>query len=76
MAEAVLKDQKRILPCTVFLNGEYGFRDLAIGVPVKLGKSGVEEIIEMSLTDSEKEDFKKSAEAIQKNQERLRELFK
>ena len=76
MAEAILKDQKRILPCTVFLNGEYGFRDLAIGVPVKLGKEGVEEIIEIPLSDSEKKDFEKSASAIQKNQERLRGLFK
>lgn len=54
MAEAILLDQNRILPCCVMLNGEYGVKDLYVGVPVKLGKGGVKEIIEVDLDASEK----------------------
>ena len=50
MVEAILKDKKKILPCSVFLQGEYGIRDLFVGVPVKLGARGVEQIIEIKLT--------------------------
>ena len=50
MCEAILKDKKKILPCSVFLQGEYGIRDLFVGVPVKLGARGVEQIIEITLT--------------------------
>ncbi len=74
MAEAILKDQKRILPCTVFLNGEYGYRDIYIGVPCQLGGQGVEKIIEVPLLEEEKKNFQKSAEAIQANQKRLEEF--
>ena len=59
--EAILKDKKKILPCSVFLQGEYGIRDLFVGVPVKLGARGVEQIIEIKLTPEEDAALKKSA---------------
>ena len=65
MAEAILKDKKKILPCAAYLQGEYGFNDLFIGVPVKLGANGIEEIIEITLTDDEKAALQKSADAVQ-----------
>src|SRR5687767_13706021 len=64
MVEAILKDKKAILPCSVFLQGEYGVKDLFVGVPVKLGKGGVEEIIEIRLTPEEQAAFNKSAAAV------------
>lgn len=64
MVEAILKDKKKILPCCAFLQGEYGISDLYVGVPVKLGARGAEEIIEITLTDSEKADLMKSADAV------------
>ncbi len=64
MVEAILKDKKVIHPCSVFLQGEYGVNDLFVGVPVKLGKGGAEEIIEIRLTDDEKAAFAKSANAV------------
>ena len=74
MASAVLKDQKRILPCTAFLQGEYGCRDLYIGVPCLIGAGGVEKIIEIPLRDDEKKNFALSVQAIQAEQNRLKEL--
>jgi malate dehydrogenase len=65
MAEAILKDKKKILPCAAYLEGEYGFNDLFIGVPVKLGASGVEDIIEITLTEEEKAALANSANAVQ-----------
>ncbi len=65
MAEAILKDKKKILPCVAYLQGEYGFNNLFIGVPVKLGSSGVEEIIEIRLTAEENEALQRSAKAVQ-----------
>lgn len=64
MIEAILKDKKKILPCAVYLEGEYGINNLFIGVPVKLGSAGVEEIIQVNLTDEEKEGLKKSAASV------------
>jgi len=64
MVEAILKDKKKILPCSVFLQGEYGIRDLFVGVPVKLGARGVEQIIEITLTPDEDAALKKSAGAV------------
>jgi malate dehydrogenase len=64
MVEAILKDKKAILPCSVFLQGEYGVKDLFVGVPVKLGRGGVEEIIEIRLTPEEQTAFNKSAAAV------------
>ncbi len=64
MAEAIVKDKKRILPCAAWLQGEYGMRDLFLGVPVKLGKGGMEGIVEVDLTDEEREALRKSADAV------------
>ena len=64
MVDAILKDKKKILPCAVFLQGEYGIRDLFVGVPVKLGARGVERIIEIELTREEQEALEKSARAV------------
>ena len=65
MAESILKDRKKILPCAVLLEGEYGIKGLFIGVPVKLGKGGLEKIIEIKLTPEEDAALKKSAAAVQ-----------
>ena len=64
MVEAILNDKKKILPCSVFLQGEYGIRDLFVGVPVKLGARGLEQIIEIKLTADEAAALKKSAGAV------------
>jgi malate dehydrogenase len=61
MADAILLDQKRILPCATYLQGEYGIDDLFVGVPVKLGAGGVEEVIELDLTNDELADLENSA---------------
>lgn len=65
MAESILKDKKKILPCAAYLDGEYGIRDLFIGVPVKLGAKGVEQVIEIKLTPEENTALQKSAAAVQ-----------
>ena len=64
MVEAILLDKHKILPCSVFLQGEYGVRDLFVGVPVKLGSKGIEQIIEIKLTADEQAAFNKSAAAV------------
>ena len=64
MAEAVLLDKKRILPCCVYLDGEYGIKDLYVGVPVKLGAGGIEQIIEIKLTEEERTALGRSAESV------------
>lgn len=66
MAEAILKDKKRVLPCCVYLEGEYGLRDICFGVPIKLGEKGVESIIEINLTPEEKALVARSAESVKK----------
>lgn len=64
MAEAILKDKKKILPCAAYLEGEYNISGLFIGVPVKLGKNGIEEIIEITLTEEEQKALNHSADAV------------
>lgn len=64
MAEAILKDQKRILPAVAYLDGEYGEEDIYLGVPVVLGEGGAEQIVELDLNDQEQSDLKKSADAV------------
>jgi malate dehydrogenase len=64
MVDSVLLDQKRVLPCTVYLEGEYGIDGLYMGVPVKLGRAGVEQVYELELDDAEKEALGKSADAV------------
>ncbi len=65
MAESILKDKKKILPCAAYLEGEYGISNLFVGVPVKLGSKGIEQIIELKLTAEEQQALKKSAAAVQ-----------
>ena len=64
MVEAIVLDQKRILPCSAWLDGEYGMKGLFLGVPVKLGRKGMEQILEIELTADEKAALAKSAEAV------------
>ena len=66
MAEAYLADQKKLLPCAAFLNGEYGVKDIYAGVPVIIGKNGVEKIEEIKLDDKEKQEFMHSIDAVKK----------
>ena len=66
MAEVYLKDEKKLLPCAAYLNGEYGINNIYAGVPVIIGKSGVEKIDEIKLDDKEKKDFLNSIEAVKK----------
>lgn len=66
MAEAYLKDEKKMLPCAAYLNGEYGVSDIYAGVPVVIGKNGVEKIEEINLDEKEKKEFKNSIEAVRK----------
>ena len=65
MAEAYLKDKKRVLPCAAHLSGQYGVKDMYVGVPVVIGAGGVERIIEIDLNKAEKEMFDKSVAAVQ-----------
>ena len=64
MAESYLKDQKKQLPCAVSLNGEYGFKEIYAGVPVIIGKNGVEKIIELNLSEIEKKNFSDSVQSV------------
>ena len=67
MAEAILRDKKRILPCAAYLEGEYGLTDIYFGVPVKLGGTGIEQIIEVPLTPEEKAALEKSAASVKRS---------
>jgi malate dehydrogenase len=64
MAEAIVKDKKRILPCAAYLQGEYGMEGLFLGVPCKLGRTGLEQVIEVDLTEEERAALERSAEAV------------
>ncbi len=72
MTEAIVKDKKRILPCAAYLQGEYGLRDTFVGVPVKLGKKGIEEIIQIKLNPEEQASLQKSAEDVKQSIAKLR----
>ena len=74
LVQSIACDQKKLFPCSVFLDGEYGLSDLAIGVPVILGKTGVEEIIEIELNKEEKDQLNQSAESVQKTNKILSEM--
>jgi malate dehydrogenase len=71
MVKVIAKDEKKILGACAYLNGEYGIKDVCIGVPVRLGKSGIEKIIELDLSESEKKELLNSAESIRKLTEQL-----
>jgi len=66
LVQAIACDQKKIFPCSTFLEGEYGLNDLCIGVPVVLGRDGIEKIVDIELTDAEKDHLKESAEGVKK----------
>lgn len=74
MAEAILKDKHLIVPCAAFMEGEYGLRDMFFGVPVMLGRKGIERIVEYSLDDEEKATLQKSAVAVKETHEALKAL--
>jgi len=74
MAESYLKDQKRVLPCAVHVDGAYGIKDLYVGLPVVIGEKGVERIVELNLTDDEKLGLNKSADAVRGLIEACRKL--
>ena len=71
LVESILNDSKRIIPCSVYLDGEYGQSDLCIGVPCVIGKNGVEEILDLMLNDDEKLKFKNSADSVREMNESL-----
>jgi malate dehydrogenase len=75
MAEAIIKDQKRVLPCTVMLEGEYGHDDVCVGVPIIIGKNGMEKLIELNLTSDEKALFDESANHVKGTIKEALELF-
>src|SRR5262249_32167081 len=72
MIEAILKDKKKILPCAAYLDGQYGVNGLYVGVPVKLGRRGVESIVEIKLTAEENAAFQKSAGAVRELVDKLK----
>jgi malate dehydrogenase len=72
MVEAILKDKRKILPCAAFLQGEYGYDDLYVGVPVKLGRNGMEQIIEIKLEEDEAAALRKSADAVKELVDKLK----
>ena len=74
MAESYLLDKKRVMPCAALLSGEYGLRDLYIGVPVVIGAGGVERIVEIRLTADEQALFDKSCDAVRKLIEDFKKL--
>ena len=65
MAESYLKDKKRVLPCAAYLRGEYGVKNMYVGVPVVIGAKGVERIVEIKLDAKERSDFRKSVKAVE-----------
>lgn len=71
LVQAIACDQKKMFPCSVLLEGEYGLNDISIGVPVILGKNGIEEIVEIELTEDEKNKMQESAEAVKKTNDLL-----
>ncbi|CAN0361968.1 unnamed protein product, partial [Ectocarpus sp. 4 AP-2014] len=66
MVQAIACNQKKMFPCSTLLEGEYGLNDLCIGVPVTIGKNGIESIVEIELTDAEKAKLQESAEGVRK----------
>jgi malate dehydrogenase len=76
MAEAILKDKHLIVPCAAYMDGEYGLKDMFFGVPVMLGRKGIEKIVEYKLDDEEKAAFEKSAAAVKETHDALKKLVK
>ena len=74
MVEAILQDQKKLIPCSCYLEGEYGERDICIGVPAIIGRKGIEKIVQLDLTKEEADKFAASAAAVHKTNDVLREI--
>ncbi len=74
VVEAIINDQKRMIPCSCFLEGEYGQSDICIGVPAIIGRNGIEKVVEIELTETEKTAFEASAAAVRKTNEILNEI--
>ena len=74
MAESILMDKKKILPCCVYAEGEYDIEGTFVGLPVKLGRKGIEDIIQINLTDEEKEELHISAGHVKELCDRIHEL--
>ena len=66
MAESYLKDQKRVIPCAAYLNGQYGLKDIYVGVPTIIGKNGIEKVLEIELSQTERNHFDVSVNSVQK----------
>lgn len=75
LVDSILNDQKKIIPCSVYLEGEYGQQDICIGVPCIIGKNGIESIVDISLNDTEKELFAKSADAVRSMNDALKAVI-
>ena len=75
MLESYLYDRKKILPCSAFLNGEYGVKGLFVGVPVIIGEKGIEKIIELDLSNQSKKEFQKSVEAVEQLVKKCKKLL-
>ena len=71
MVEAILRDKKKVLPCTVYLEGEYGVKGLFVGVPVKLGRRGIEQILQITLSPDESAALGRSAAAVRELTDKL-----
>ena len=74
LVESIIKDQKKLVPCSTYLQGEYGLKDITIGVPVVIGKHGIEKVIEIQLNEEEQKLFNASVEAVRKNEAELKKL--
>jgi malate dehydrogenase len=74
MAQAVIRDEKQLLPCAAYLSGEYGLKDIFMGVPCVLGKDGVEKILELEISDADRDSLHKSAQEVQSGIDGLKEL--
>ena len=72
MVESIVKDKKRILPCAVWLQGEYGMKDVVVGVPIKIGRKGLEEVIQIKLTADEQAALNKSADGVRANMAKIK----
>ena len=74
LVESIIKDQKKIIPCSVYLDGEYGMKDITIGVPIIVGRNGIEKIVNLELNNEEKTLFENAAKDVRKNEDTLKQL--
>ena len=74
LVDSIINDKKRLITCSVYLEGEYGWKDITIGVPIVVGKNGVEEIVTMELNEEEKALFDASAKSVKENEDMLDDL--